>query len=240
MALTASDESRLVFVYKMKFTEEYTLEFPVHIDKATNTFIVLTPQNPAPFWTELDYHQCSNCPLLKENTPFCPVAVNLVPLIALCGAMASYENVYVEVIAPERNISSETSAQRVLSSILGLIIATSPCPHTEYFKPMARFHLPLASEDETIYRASSTFLLAQYFLFKEGKAYSCDLDGLTKIYAEMKVVNRGLARRVKAAISEDAAVNGIILLDLLTQSVTWSIEDGLEGLRYLFKRYGVD
>jgi hypothetical protein len=31
-------------------------------------------------------------------------------------------------------------------------------------KPMARFHLPLASEEETIYRATTMYLLAQYFL----------------------------------------------------------------------------
>jgi hypothetical protein len=45
---------------------------------------------------------------------------------------------------------------------------------------------------------------------------------------------------LRSAITEDGAVNGIILLDLLSQSVSWSIEDGMEELRYLFKRYGVD
>ena len=239
VAFEVSDESSLIFLYKLKFDDDSALEFPIHIDKATNYFISATP-NPAPLWTELDYQQCSNCPLLKQDVPLCPVAANLIPLIDLCGAMVSYENVHLEVLTPERCISGDTTAQRVLSSILGLIIATSPCPHTEYFKPMARFHLPLASEDETIYRTSSTFLLAQHFLYKDGKNYSLDLDGLTQIYAEMQVINRALARRLKAVISQDAAVNGIILLDLLTQSVTWSIEDGLDGLRYLFKRYGIE
>ena len=239
MALEISNEFCLTFLYKLKFDEECTLEFPVHIDKATNSFISIQ-QYPVPFWTTLDYQQCRNCPLVKEDVPLCPVAVNLVPLIDLCGTVPSYEKVKVEVVTPERSIYAETTAQRVLSSILGLIIATSPCPHTEYFKPMAHFHLPLASDDETVYRTSSMFLLAQYFRYKDGKDYSLDLAGLATIYAEMKIVNRALAHRLKAAISQDAAVNGIILLDLLTQSVAWSIEDGLEGLRYLFKRYGVE
>lgn len=239
MALEVSDESQLQFFYKLAFVDGKKLEFPINIDKASNCFI---PQQheAVPVWAALEYHQCSNCPLEKADVPLCPVAANLVPLIDLCGAMTSYQTVQLEVVTPERSISGDTSVQRVLSSILGLIIATSPCPHTEYLKPMARFHLPLASEDETIYRTSSMFLLAQYFLYKDGKTYSLDLDGLTNIYKELKIINRALAGRLRSAITEDGAVNGIILLDLLSQSVSWSIEDGMEELRYLFKRYGVD
>lgn len=118
-------------------------------------------------------------------------------------------------------------------------MATTPCPHTEYLKPMARFHLPLASPEETIYRTTSMFLLAQYFRHKDGLNASLELEELTGIYQNLQVVNRALARRFRAAISEDATLNAIILLDLLSQSVTWSIEDGLEELRPLFKRYGV-
>jgi hypothetical protein len=139
----------------------------------------------------------------------------------------------------ERTISGNTTVQRALSSILGLIMATSTCPHTEFLRPMAHFHLPLATPDETIYRTTSMFLLAQYFLHKDGLDATLELDKLTEKYQQLQAVNRSLARRFKAAISEDATVNAIILLDLLSKSVTWSIEDGLEELRYLFKTYGV-
>jgi hypothetical protein len=239
MTLEHSDPSSWVFLYKLSFADDNHLEFPIHIDKVRNSFI--SPSlGPAPAWAALDYQQCGNCPLSIGDTPLCPVAANLVPLIDLCGSMKSYQTVRLEVLTPERTISGDTSVQRVISSILGLIIATSACPHTEYFKPMARFHLPLASDEETIYRTTSMFLLAQYFLHKDGKSFSMELDQLTQIYKELQVINRALARRLKAAISEDAAINGIILLDLLTQSVAWSIEEGLEGIRYLFKRYGVE
>lgn len=239
MALDHSDQSNWVFVYKLSFPDGNQLEFPIYIDKASNSFLPTT-QATAPAWAALEYQQCGNCPLSNSEVPLCPVAANLVPLIELCGSMKSYQTVTLEVVTPERTISGETTVQRVISSILGLIIATSACPHTEFFKPMARFHLPLASDEETIYRTTSMFLLAQYFLHKDGKPYSMDLEPLTQIYRELQIINRALARRLKAAISEDAAVNGIILLDLLTQSVAWSIEEGLEGIRYLFKRYGVD
>lgn len=238
MAFELSDDSQWVFLYKLAFADGNSLEFPIRIDKASNSFVPNTPRLP-PAWAQLDYEQCSNCPLNKTDVPICPVAANLVPLIELCGAISSYQTVKMQVVTPERTISGETSAQRVLSSILGLIIATSPCPHTEYLKPMARFHLPLASDDETIYRVSSMYLLAQYFLYKNGKPYSLELDNLSEIYRNLQVINRALASRLRAAISDDATVNGIILLDLLGQSVSWSIEDGLENIRYLFGHYGV-
>lgn len=239
MAVNASDPVQWLFLYHLSFTDGNTLEFPIHIDKASNRFIP-EAHKTVPAWAALDYQQCSNCPLTKSDVPICPVAANLVPLIELCGAMTSYENVQLKVITSQRTVSGDTTVQRVLSSILGLIIATSPCPHTEYLKPMARFHLPLASDDETVYRTTSTYLLAQYFLYKDGKPHSLELDKLMQIYKELQIINRALARRLRAAISEDAAVNAIILLDLLSQSVAWSIEEELEGLRYLFTRYGVN
>jgi hypothetical protein len=233
-------EQNQFFHYKLSFDDGKVIEFALEIDQATETFIPLIHQSP-PVWSQLEYQQCENCPLSKEDTPHCPVAVNLMPLIELCSNLVSFESVKMELTTSERTVShNNTTLQRVLSSILGLIMATTPCPHTEYLKPMARFHLPLASPEETIYRTTSMFLLAQYFRQKAGLNASLELDELTAIYQNLQVVNRALARRFRAAISEDATLNAIILLDLLSQSVTWSIEDGLEDLRFLFKRYGVD
>ena len=127
--------------------------------------------------------------------------------------------------------------QRAISSILGLIMATSPCPHTEFLKPMARFHLPFASEDETVYRTTSMYLLAQYYRSKKGMAFEMGFNDLVPIYKNLETINKALADRLRAAIKQDATVNAIILLHLLSQAVTWSIEDQLEDLQYLFKSF---
>ena len=232
-------DRRLNFLYRLVFSESKVIEFPIEIDQASTTFIPPTQLVP-PFWADLEYQQCSNCTLCKETSPFCPVATNLIPLLELCSSIPSYQALTIEVITPERTISGKTTMQRALSSILGLIMATSPCPHTEYLKPMARFHLPLASENETLYRTASMYLLAQYFRRKDGLDYSLELDRLAEIYHNLKIINRALAKRFKAAITEDATVNAIILLDLLSQAVSWSIEDELEDLKYLFESYGVN
>lgn len=86
----------------------------------------------------------------------------------------------------ERTVSAETSAQQGLGSLLGLIMATSGCPHTVFFKPMARFHLPFSNESETIYRAVSMYLLSQYFTTREGAPIDAGLDGLRDIYDKIQ------------------------------------------------------
>ena len=64
---------------------------------------------------------------------------------------------------------------------------------------MARFHLPLANEQETIFRSVSTYLLSQYFQVKEGKQADMELSGLVDIYRQLQTINTALAARVRAA-----------------------------------------
>lgn len=232
-------DQNLLFLYKLRFADGKLIEFPILIDKLSCSFVPEAQISP-PHWALLDYQQCGNCPLRKAETPFCPIAINLVPVLELCNSIASYQTLSLEVVTAERTISGETTMQRAMSSILGLIMATSPCPHTEYLKPMARFHLPLASKDETIYRTTSMYMLAQYFRRKAGLDFSLELDQLTTIYENLQIINKALAKRLQAAVNEDATVNAVILLNLLSQAVTWSIEDGLEEIKYLFKSYGIE
>lgn len=232
------NKPKLRFLYRLLFPDDKLIEFPIVIDKFDCTFCPQTDIIPQS-WAELEFQQCSNCPLNQAASPYCPVAINLIPVLSLCSSVASYQSVKLEVVTAERIISGNTTMQRALSSILGLVMATSPCPHTEYLKPMARFHLPLASDDETIYRTTSMYLLAQYFRRKDGLDFSLELDQLTAIYQNLQIINKALAKRLRFAATEDATVNAVILLDLLSQTVTWSIEDGLEEIRYLFKSYGV-
>jgi hypothetical protein len=76
---------------------------------------------------------------------------------------------------------------------MGLIMATSGCPSLSYLKPMARFHLPLATAEETVYIATSMYLLAQYFLQKEGHKADLNLEGLLEIYHNIELINQAIA-----------------------------------------------
>ena len=158
-----------------------------------------------PAWTELNFHQCPNCPLDVSADPFCPLAANLVNIVNRMETLISYDEIRVDVITAERAISQVTTAQIGISSMLGLVIATCGCPHAAFFRPMARFHLPLASKEETIFRATSMYLLAQYFVKKAGRTADLELEGLTRIYDNMQIVNIAIVERLRAEAETVAA-----------------------------------
>lgn len=187
-----------------------------------------------PSWTRLDFYQCPHCPLTITGFPHCPLAIHLVNIVKGFHHLSSYDPIQVEVITAERRVLLETTAQRAIGSLMGLIIAVSGCPHTTFFRPMARFHLPLASEDETVFRATSSYLLAQYFLNNQGEKPDFELKGLKKIYENMQIINTTIAQRLRAATETDSSVNAIILLDLYAKAMPYVIREALEEIRRLF------
>jgi hypothetical protein len=190
-----------------------------------------------PPWTRLTFEQCSNCPLTPATHPLCPLAATIAPIVNRFDGILSYETVHLVVETAERRISQETTAQRAIGSLMGLVIATSGCPHTAYFKPMARFHLPLASREETVFRATGSYFLAQYFLTREGKPGSLDISGLQAIYQRMQVVNRSIVRRIRSATETDVSVNAIVVLDIFARTLDMIVHEALDKIRYLFDPY---
>ena len=169
--------------------------------------------------------------------PSCPVALNLVPLVERLDRLVSYDDVTLEVATAERQIRQQTTAQRAIGSLMGLLIAVSRCPHTHFFKPMARFHLPLATEEETSYRAAANFMLARYFLRNAPQPADSVLDELIAIYRRMQAINQAMANRLRAASGNDSSVNAIIMLDMYAKGMPYLINKDLEEIRQLFAPY---
>jgi hypothetical protein len=192
-----------------------------------------------PAWTKLDYHQCSHCPLSTAEHSHCPLATQLVSIIEPFNEAMSYDTVQVEVLTERRKISKTTAVQEALSAVLGLVIPTSGCPQTGLFRPMARFHLPLADTAETIYRATSMYLLAQYFKKKNGKEGELDFSGLEIIYQNMQILNASIAQRLRDSTQTDSSVNALVLLDVFAQSLPFALKESLEELELLFSQYFV-
>ena len=99
---------------------------------------------------------------------------------------------------------------------------------------MARFHVPLASELETIYRSVTMYALAQLMKASNGSRVDLKLDGLKEAYAQLHKVNRGLARRIGAATGSDPARNAVVLLDAYTTLLPTASDQSLADMRPLF------
>jgi len=228
--------AELEIVYRFRAENGDTAAFPVRLDAATLALQV-TPDGAAPPWTRLEHHQCAQCPLAPQQVPQCPMAAALADLLAFARSLVSHSALEVTVVTPEREIRAATTAQRALSSLMGLLMATCACPDMAWLRPMARFHLPLASEEETIYRAASMYLLAQYFRQRHGAAPDHAMEGLGARYRRIHVINVAMAERLRGAVDKDAPVNAVIILDLFAKAMPLSVADSLTELEYLFRPY---
>lgn len=196
-----------------------------------------TLSDDLPGWTRLDYHQCSHCPLSPATHPHCPLAARLAPLVDRWKETSSVTPMRMTVETQERTVIRDTVAQQAVRSLMGLLMATSGCPHTAYFKPMARYHLPVASGQETLYRAAAMYQLAQYFINKAGGTPDHHLEGLREIYHKIEVLNTHMAERIREVISQDAAVNAIVVLDVFAKNAVVELDDELGQLEPMFSPY---
>lgn len=208
------------------------IRFTVELDETTG--LARGPlEKPLPSWARLEMHQCPHCLLDSAEYTYCPLTARVAPTISPFNDVKSYEKTTVKVAVEERMYALITTVQRGLGALLGLIMATSGCPHTLFLKPMARFHLPFASEEETLYRVVSMYLLREFILNKDKPAPS-SLDGLKELYANLEIVNKHVAMRLREITADDASVNALVILDFFAKSVPLIIDDDLEDIPKLF------
>ena len=183
--------------YRFKFENGEKKDYILLLDPEKITYISKDPA-PAPEWAKLEFHQCESCPLDATQSPNCPIAANLSGFVEHFKDEISHTEALVMVKANDRFYSKRVSLQEGLYSVYGIIMSTSSCPVMTFLKPMARFHLPFASMDETVYRSISTYLLEQYFYFhKKGKDVDIKLAGLLDRYKEVEKVNVGISERLR-------------------------------------------
>lgn len=227
----------ITYVYKFGFRDGTEKEFRIKID-SRSLELIPERERDLPEWTELHFSQCPNCPLDEEKSRFCPVAGNIAEVVDFFKGMFSYEEVDVSIETEARTYFKHTSVQNGLSSMIGIYMVTSGCPVMEKLKPMVRYHLPFATEEETKYRALSMYLLAQYFRSKHKKEPDWELKKLTDIYDDVRTVNRAFCQRLSSIKIKDAGVNALVILDCFASFVLFSINrEMIDEVENLFEAY---
>ena len=124
-----------------------------------------------------------------------------------------------------------------MSSVLGLIMATAGCPWTDHLRPMARFHLPFASEAETVYRSICMYLLAREIAGADATERAPAASRpLEELYENLHIVNRDMSRRLGAATRTDPARNAMALLDSYTTLLPAALERSLRRTQAAVRR----
>lgn len=233
-----SDSSYFELTYRFRFPDGEQKEFFVQLDR-NNCSLVAPQRETYPEWTELEFKQCGHCPLSADEHTHCPVAVNVVDIVEFFQDFQSVEKAVVEVDTRQRVTKrGKTALFPALSSLIGIYMVTSGCPLLDKLRPMARFHLPFADTEETVYRALSMYALAQYFRSKNGQQADLDFEGLKNIYRDINRLNIDFADRLNNDFISEATTNAITSLDCFAQEIDFSIsEEMLKEIEVLFEGY---
>jgi len=229
-----SENKNLVFSYSFRYSDGSTKELTLELDNQTLSFINKDTNTPS--WAKLDRNRCPNCNLDPEEHELCPIAKNLTGIVKMFQNSDSSEKIEVTVKSNERIYIKQTTLQRGLSSVIGIIMTTSGCTILDRLRPLVRYHLPLASLDETRFRVISMYLLAQYYREKNGLEPDWKLNDLSKIYAEIQIVNKFFCDRLISMKMEDASINALTVLNCFANYIPFSLtEDLLSNMDSSFK-----
>jgi hypothetical protein len=224
----------LNYHYQFTYEDGKTTDYLLALDPETLSLVAGGRDGTLPEWTRLDFKKCDCCLLNHDQFPFCPISVNIMDLVEIFKTVFSYHDCDVVCHTAERTYVKKTSVMEGLCAIFGVIMATSDCPIMEFLKPMARFHLPFATIEETTVRTASLYLLAQYFNNNDKPLISYDFKQLEKHYDRVRQVNEGLLNRINSVSSEDADKNALITLHSLAQFLSTEIDYSLNSLEHIF------
>lgn len=219
--------------YHFNFESNKKFSYSMNFDRKSGLFLSKASAH-YPSWTKLEHNQCEHCPLNKKDVEYCPVATNISEIVEAFTEETSFNKVEISVETRERTYIKNTDMQTGLFGVMGLIMATSECPSLSFLRPMARFHLPFATIEETLIRSVSFFLLGHYINNKEDKN-TFSLEKLSEYYLNIKKVNRGFSKRVKSVAKKDADINALIILYNFSEYLSIEISENLSSLEKYFK-----
>ncbi len=212
--------------YHFEFEQGEPLHYSIDVDRAPSQ-----PRGDAAAWTALEFNQCSNCPLSKQQHACCPAAQDLQPIIQDFCDHPSLQKARVRVATPEREYEKLTGLEEGVRALMGVVMASSGCPILRQLKPMARHHLPFASSDEFMLRSISTYLLEQLFRHREGQVADWNLEGLKKRHADLQLVNQALWHRLYSACSGESNHKALLSFFSLASKISGTLDHELERLK---------
>ncbi|MGQ3684256.1 MAG: DUF6901 family protein [Candidatus Loosdrechtia sp.] len=217
----------ITYIFHLRNQEESV--FSVDIERPDRTENANREMHPP--WTRLEYHQCSNCPLVTVNCKYCPAAVDIEHIAEKFQKIRSIERADIWVHTKERAYFKNCNVQDGLTSLLGLVLASSACPVFSRLKPLTYFHLPFATLVETIHHLIGTYLIKQHMIHSGGTCSpDWELTGIKNLYKELEITNIHFMNRIRNVSVFDANLNAIQVFVAIAGLVEMDVNEILTEL----------
>ncbi len=224
------------YKYQFGFNNNYSKEFMFNIN--ADTLRLIHPEKKStPSWTKLGCNKCPNCPLDEDQHQSCPAASIISNVVEFLQEALPTENVQVLVETVTRNFSKSTTLAEGLSSMLGLVIASSGCPIFGKLTALARNHLPFEDAQEKIYRSLGMYLLYQKFSEKGKNDPDWKLDHFTNFYQEINIASASFCERLKEVPIEENNLSMLTNLSCFNKYLDFKISgENVDELQKLFEK----
>ena len=221
----------MTVTYEFYIAEDQKKTLSVEPDGTVRSGAAQTPAD----WTRLGHCQCTNCPLSTQETEYCPAAAKMEPVIEAFRDQKAFQKMTIRVHSEQRTYEKYTHLEEGLRSLLGLVMASSACPHLAELRPMARHHMPFSNSSEFIMRSVSLYLLEQYFNRRDGEDADWDLQGLVSRNEELKLVNHSLWQRIHDICQGDSNLKALLNFFSMASNVSSTLETQLNQVREHFE-----
>lgn len=215
---------KLNVAYVVEHDTGEVVEFDLHLDE--NGLLEGMPES-GPEWAKAGVERCTGC---ATTGTYCRAALSITPVVNAFMSLDSLSTVRTRVKVGDRITEATTPISQVVSSLMGLCMASSGCPRTAPFRAMAVYHQPFATLEETIIRAAGFALLGRW-------AHGLLADGadpfaeLIATWADLEEVNLRISRRIQDHCASDASLNGLVNLDMFAKIGGIGLVAALEALK---------
>ena len=218
--------------YDFSFQDGQTISFVFDRDRDISPDIT---EGPVPPWMLLENNKCDDCPLPPGSRRTCPAAVALRPIVEGFQHLYSHETALVRAQVRHITLESNEPIQRTVRSMMALALPLSSCPVLRRTRPLAYVHVPFSTREYEAFRVLGMHFIEQYLRAQDGKDPDWELAKLLEALRIQRRVLATLAHRIRAAVSRDASINSLLLLDAIADSIELTVERSLGSLRPLFR-----
>lgn len=224
---------KVEYFFQFKFPDGNKYGYKVIIDRVSKNLInpVKTPKS-FQYFTNLEAHKCSNCPLNAKDVPECPVAKNLVQPLSMFKNIISFQAIELIVTSNAINYSKEVQSQEAIGTFLQLVVIASECPHMDFLKPSILEYVPFQEEQEFVLKCLKSYFFQHYM--SKGPDEEPSMEALIDNFTQLKVVNRGIIKRIQELESEDSGRNAMVFFDSIIQCFEMELDQKFPSAKELF------
>lgn len=214
---------KLRVIYRVEKPGGEVVEFDIRLNEQG---MLEDPPTEGPPWTRMDGERCADC---VDHGPACRAALAIAPVVDAFMSIDSLQQVRARASVPNYTAEMTGPVSIVASSIMGLAMAASGCPKLAPFRAMAIYHQPFSTLEDTVIRAAGFLLLGRWAhaTLVEEDPFAPLIDA----WEQLEEVNLRIARCLQDYCATDAALNGLVNLDMFAKAGGFGLESALASLK---------